>query len=82
MNVYVILHEYYNNVSCVRDVYGSRKRAEAEVEYIRSSAEKEGWTIGEDYRHMDGQPVKCLTIIKDGKKESLTRYYIIPQEVK
>lgn len=82
MNVYVILREYYNNVSCVRDVYGSRKRAEAEVEYIRSSAEKEGWTVGEDYRRMDGQPVKCLTILKDGKKESLTRYYIIPQEVK
>lgn len=82
MKVYVILCEYYNNVSCVRDVYGSRKRAEVEVEYIRSSAEKEGWTIGENYRHMEGQQVKCLSIIKDGKKESLTRYYIIQQEVK
>lgn len=81
MKVYVILREYYNNVSAVRDVYGSRKRAEAEVDYIRSSAIKDGWTVGEDYRHMDGQQIKCLSIAKDGKKESLTRYYIVPKSV-
>lgn len=81
MNVYVILREYYNNVSVVRDVYGSRKRAEAEVDSIRSSAIKEGWTVNEDYRHMDGQRIRCLSIFKDGEKESLTRYYIIPKSV-
>jgi hypothetical protein len=82
MQAHIILREFYNNVACVRDVYSSRKRAEAEIEYIRSSASKEGWTLGEDYRHMDGQQVKCLSMIKDGKKESLTRYYIITQKIK
>ena len=83
MNCYVILREYYNNVSIVDAVYSSKKKAQAHIDNIKYWCDKDGWSVTKNYRHMDGGKVECIEIQSPtGRKESTERYYIIKKEIK
>lgn len=84
MKCYVILREYYNNVSIVEEVYSSKKKAQAHIDNIKYWCDKDGWSVTKNYRHMDGgKKVECIEIQSPtGRKESTERYYIIVKEIK
>lgn len=83
MKVHVILREYYNNVAIVDATYSSKKKAKAHIDNIKYWCDKDGWSVTNQYRHMNGKRHDCIEIKSpSGRVESTERYYIIPQEVK
>lgn len=82
MYVYILLKEYYNNVAVVADVFSSKKKAEDQLDWLCKSAERDGWTVTNNYRYMRSENVFCKVLTPpSGNQQFLERYYILKEKV-
>lgn len=84
MYVYILLREYHNNVAVVDNVFSSKKKAAAHLEWLKQSAIRDGWTVEEGptiYRWFAEGKVRGTRIIPSAGLPQADTYYILKEKV-
>lgn len=81
MNVYILVQTYSTGVSNNRNIFSSKAKAIAELDYILDTEEKHGWEVNRNWM-LGRYPVNAMFHrIRKGDDSNTTLYHIEKHEV-